>query len=57
MEYKIVSTKKSMIRDKAKEEIENEANKLIKQGFIPLGGINTTIGDTGYSMFQAMIKQ
>ncbi len=45
-EYKIISAT-------TLNKVEEEVNNLIKQGYIPIGGIN---GDTGH-LYQAMIKR
>jgi len=47
MEYKIVA-------GVAHNHLEDDVNKLIKEGWVPLGGISTN--GTGNKMYQCMVR-
>jgi len=58
MVYKIVKSSFNLNDNKVKEELENEVNKLISQGFIPIGNVSAIVANDNYKqMYQAMIKQ
>ncbi len=48
-EYKIVNHTDSL-------KVEQEVSELMKQGFIPLGGIECSSHDGKLEIFQAMVK-
>ncbi len=55
MEYKIIHVFGGT-SEHAAEKLEKIVNSLIKQGWIPQGGVSSG-GDSSLDLFQAMIKK
>ncbi len=62
MKYRVVvTTMTEKYLPDAIEKVEQEVNRLIMEGYEPLGGISLTVVEAGYSSLynaaQAMIKK